>query len=444
MANGSNQAPDYGLNDLAQYKDLGRGPVTSYFRRVVAETGLPPDAGTLRRLAAFTSSVKNWAKWASHVMRYFTSRKHAFLHYENESGLYSLDRKCVLAVAGDWGTGTDEAQHVTCEMKKHKPDYTVHLGDVYYVGDLPELEENCLGRNIGGAKGVAWELGTKGSFALNGNHEMYACGTAYFDTFLRKLGPLDPSGEPQGQKASFFCLENKYWKIIGLDTGYYSTGIRTALSFLSRIKKIQWLRKTSWFKPSCKLHDDLMKWLSTVLPSEPKGADSETVVPALIFLSHHEYYSSFDDWYRIPARQLRDLIPPDRPVLWFWGHEHRFAVYDCFGTRDGIQAFGRCIGHGGMPVDRHAIPDITDCNCVLYDNRRYRTNEDIDVGYNGFITLEFDGPTLYVNYYDLFNTLLLTECWTSDGKGQLQGPAFRKVSPDLKQNDSAYIRNHSG
>jgi hypothetical protein len=192
-----------------------------------------------------------------------------------------------------------------------------------------------------------------------------------------------------------------------------------------------------------KLHDDLMKWLSRVLPSEPRDADSETIVPALILLSHHEYYSSFDDWYPMPAQQLRDVISPDRPVLWFWGHEHRVALYDCFETGDGIQAFGRCIGHGGMPVDRDALPDITDCNCVLYDDRRYKTDEDIDVGYNGFITLEFDGPTLDVHYYDLFNTLLLTERWISDGKGRLKGPEFRNVGLDLRQNDPAYIRNHS-
>ena len=444
MANGSNQAPSYGLKDLGKYEDLGRGPVTSYFRRVVAPL-VPSDAGTLRRLVAFTSGVRNWGKWASHVMRYITSPKHTFLNYGTASGVYRLGDKAVLAVAGDWGTGTDEAQHVTREMKKHNPDYTVHLGDVYYVGDLPELEENCLGENRSGIQGVKWELGAKGSFALNGNHEMYACGTAYFDRFLPELGPFDTAGKPEGQKASFFSLENKYWKIVGLDTGYNSTGIRTVLSFLSRIKKVQWLRKTSWFKPSCKLHDDLMKWLSKVLPSDSGRGDkdSETISPALILFSHHEYYSSFDDWYPIPAKQLRDCIPADRPVLWFWGHEHRFAVYDRFGTNDGIQAYGRCIGHGGMPVDRKSTPDITDCDCVLYDNRQYKTNEDIDVGYNGFITLKFDGPSLNVNYYDLFNTPLLTERWISDGKGQLEGPVFRSVNADLKQNDPGYVSDHS-
>lgn len=131
MADHSNQAPDYGSKDLGQYQNLGRGPLTSYFRRVVAQTGLPDDAGTLRRLAAFTSSIHNWGKWASHVMRYITSPKHDFLNYGTASGVYALDDQCKLAVAGDWGTGTDEAKHVTCAIKQdHNPDYTVHLGDV--------------------------------------------------------------------------------------------------------------------------------------------------------------------------------------------------------------------------------------------------------------------------------------------------------------------------
>jgi hypothetical protein len=189
---------------LASYEDLGHGPVTSYFRRVV-DPLVPSDADTLHRLTAFTRSIGNYGKWAGHVLRYITSPKHAFLNHGTASGVYALDDQCKLAVAGDWGTGTDEEKHVTDTMKKeHDPDYTIHLGDVDYVGDWPELEENCLGRTIGGAKGVRWQLGSKGSFAL--------------------------------------------------------------------------------------------KWLTCVLPSTGKDADSKTVIPSLILLSHHEYYSSFDDW----------------------------------------------------------------------------------------------------------------------------------------------------
>jgi hypothetical protein len=71
-------------------------------------------------------------------------------------------------------------------MKARNPDYTIHLGDVYYVGDRPELKQNCLNEPKS-KKGVEWQHGSKGSFALNGNHEMYACGTSYFEDFLPAL-----------------------------------------------------------------------------------------------------------------------------------------------------------------------------------------------------------------------------------------------------------------
>src|SRR5258708_5215561 len=237
-----------------------------------------------------------------------------------------------------------------------------------------------------------------------GNHEMYACGDAYFNEFLKVLGPLDSNGKPKGQEASFFALENKHWKIIGLDTGYFSAGPSTLLSVLSRIPWIQWFRESPTFKPRCKLPDSLIQLLKrgpTRNPQEPgKGS---------FLLSHHEYYSGFEDWYQTAAVQLREFISPDKPVLWFWGHEHRLAIYDEFGVKDGIRAFGRCVGHGGMPVSRDKKPDIKECRCVIYDNRAYHNNENIDVGYNGFADLRFYGPVLTVAYYDLYNTRLLTE-----------------------------------
>ena len=439
MANGSDKSPDHGAKDLGEYKDLGRGPVTSYFRRLAGAVGFSPDAGMFARLAAFTSSPSNWGKWAGHVMRYIGNPRHEFQTYTKGTGIYELGEQAKLSIAGDWGTGTDEAQNVITKMVSHEPDYTIHLGDVYYVGDRPEVEENCFGKCSPGVKGVEWKLGNKGSFALNGNHEMYACGTAYFDDFLPTLGPIDAvTHEPIGQEASFFCLSNQHWRIVGLDTGYNSTGVSSILSFLSRIRGIQWFRKTSWFKPSCRLRDELLSWLTGAIAPNEDGT-----LPAIVLLSHHQYFSGFDDWYQTPAVQLRKFISPERPVLWFWGHEHRFAVYDCFGVKRGIQAFGRCIGHGGMPVDRKSTPDIKDCDCVLYDDRKYKNDENIDVGFNGFVTFVFNGPRLEVNYYDLFDTLLLTEAWSTDTKGELTGPRFGNVRHDLNQRDPAYIKAHS-
>jgi len=39
MASAPDQPPDQGAKDFAEYKDLGRSPVTSYFRRLAGEVG---------------------------------------------------------------------------------------------------------------------------------------------------------------------------------------------------------------------------------------------------------------------------------------------------------------------------------------------------------------------------------------------------------------------
>jgi len=44
----------------------------------------------------------------------------------------------------------------------------------------------------------------------------------------------------------------------------------------------------------------------------------------------------------------------------------------------GIETYGRCIGHGGMPVERGLEPDIEECPLLAWDNRRYENGEPID------------------------------------------------------------------
>jgi hypothetical protein len=310
-------------------------------------------------------------------------------------------------MTGDWATGTDEAEIVTQSMAPDGtlPHYTIHLGDVYYIGDCPSINENCLGEQNPDNQftPVKWRSGQLGSFAANGNHEMYATGEPYFSEFLPTLGWID-KGKAIGQFVSFFCLENDYWRVIGLDTGYNSRG----LPFLSRFG-----RKLPFLLPSCKLHDELLKWLL----NEVKLQDDSR--RGLVLLTHHQYYSAFEENYPKPARQLAALI--DRPVLWFWGHEHRMAGYHLQGPEK-IQAHGRCVGHGGMPVDRSAKPP--DRGKVLFlDNRLY--SEQDNFGWNGYVTLDFEDARLTVRYFDIGsikggqNKLLIQENWSVNERGQL-------------------------
>jgi hypothetical protein len=99
----------------------------------------------------------------------------------------------------------------------------------------------------------------------------------------------------EGQWASFFCLENKYWRIMGLDTGYNATGFDWGrMPVFGRSK---WIRKSVHFKPRCEFPEAQMQWLKgTVNPDSDKRG--------LIVLTHHGCYSAFSDWYQIPAKQL--------------------------------------------------------------------------------------------------------------------------------------------
>jgi hypothetical protein len=363
-------------------------------------------------------------QWIPRVAKYWFHKRHPFRDYtaqERGTGIYLIDDQLKLSLIGDWGTGTDEAQKVATCVREANPDFTIHLGDVYYVGDANEIRENFLGEKTSPYLPIRWPMGTKGSFALNGNHEMYAEGTGYWRMILPRMGLKENGTEwGTGQWASFFCLENKHWRIIALDTAYNSTSFDWTK--VPVVKRLQWLRKTTWFKPKCNLPEALVEWLkSTVNPPGDKRG--------IILLSHHGPHSGFEAWYQIPSRQLAEVI--HRPVLWFWGHEHKLTIYDKYAVDGGIENYGRCIGHGGMPVERGTYPDIAGCRWLAWDNRRYPNDEQINVGFNGYANLSFNGPALHISHYDLNQSLLFTEDWHIDpDTGTLRGPKLKKILKD--------------
>jgi hypothetical protein len=360
-----------------------------------------------------------WVGIVKFVYHYLKSRFgakypfQAYTHSLDDNGVYPFqpDRRSAesirMCLASDWGTGTAEAAAVAARMLAFDPHYTIHLGDIYYVGAPHEVIENCLTT-------VRWPHGSLGSFALNGNHEMYAQGKAYFTRFLPTLGLNGRAG----QKASFFCLENDDWRIIGLDTAYNSLGI----PFLEVIKS-----------PDNRLPAPLIDWLREVVqlgnPADTRG---------LIFLSHHQYYSAFDDDLTVPASQLAELLQPNRPVLWFWGHEHRLAFYGKLARGTPLEAYGRCIGNGGMPDYLSDVPAKAQAyQLKVYDNRTYQDLVDIAIGYNGFTQLTFNGNTLTAEYRSLTrsldgDTLLAHEVWRINREtGLLAEPEFHVDDPAL-------------
>jgi hypothetical protein len=130
-------------------------------------------------------------------------------------------------------------------------------------------------------------------------------------------------------------------------------------------------------------------------------------------LTHHQYFSRYDYWYTKQAMQLAEFFY--RPVLWFWGHEHRMAIYPEYGMKGGVRAHGRCIGHGGMPIDLPpSQPKYPDFPVEFTDARWYPNNENLTIGYNGFARLLLEANFLNVEYVDINNTVVFEESWRVD------------------------------
>ncbi|MCI0352041.1 MAG: metallophosphoesterase [Acidobacteriales bacterium] len=397
-----NKPPKRELKDL---KNLPRSALGSKVRAVVERAGHEPSRPIL---ALF--SARPWREWFKSYARHAFKRSYRpFPAYTSgANGIYPLlnrdgETRVRIGLAGDWGSGTEEAECVALAMEDANLDFTVHLGDVYYTGDTLSIKENCLGEdNVKtGFRPLNWPRGSVGSFALNGNHEMYAeGGRPYFECLLPEMGFTGA----KGQKASFFCLENDFWRVIGLDTGYHSRG---------------WPFIGMWWQHT-RLPAELVAWLREIVRPQDDNK-------GLVLLSHHQYFSLFGDEidYPRPAKQLAPFVK--RPPLWFWGHEHRMAGYDLYGPRV-LQVHGRCIGHAGMPVSRRVPPPHEKSKLLFYDNRHHPLHNKKDYrsfGRNGYATLEFDERDLVIKYFDVHTVaepesqLLLQEQWKTEADATL-------------------------
>lgn len=411
--------------ELADFNKLKRSPLQSHFLTQfdLLRRRLETRELYSRRLKDFLS-VQIWS-WLYHYCRSRFGRKHPFPDYtysDGNNGIYrmrgdeSANGEIRISLTGDWASGCYEADVVARQMENFEPHYTIHLGDTYFVGTDREIRENFFTR-------VQWPMGSRGSFALNGNHEMYAKGKAYFTRLLPQMGFRDEHGKPsEQQKTSFLALENDYWRIVCLDTAYHSIG----LPILENI-----------IHPKCELHPRQMYWLREIL--QPKDDPR-----SILLLSHHQYYSAFERAEPRPAAQLATVF--DKPLLWIWAHEHRFAMYKQTQLREGLIASGRCLGTGGMPVEVGDQPDLANngSNLQLYDDRIYRRARGKPVGYNGFANLRIDGAQLQIEYRDVENRLLVGETWVADLQAgrpsqedlQVHEPALTIIDEQLQHVDS--------
>lgn len=325
--------------------------------------------------------------WLADYLRTLLIGRHPFPDYDQSdprAGRYTMPGEVSLALAADWASGTRNAYRVREQILQLEPGITMHLGDVYFTGSQQEFDEYFLGQddwprgNLQPGNGIS----ARPSYALNGNHEMYSGGHAYFKAIRDHFG----------QPASFFCLENDHWRIVALDSGY-------SARLLPGFDLLPW-----WIR----LQPQNLRWLrENVLSTDDQRP--------IILLSHHQWFSAFETEY---VRLGRGLGNDPRFLFWFWGHEHRLAAYGRYQRHpQGPHIRARCIGHGGMPIEDIDDPVRRDRNLVAYDRRPAGTVNGKPVGYCGFAYLEFDGDRLTISYREETGRVLLRERWTRTPEG---------------------------
>lgn len=315
-------------------------------------------SGALRPKSPFEQYGNLDPRWASVVVEKLKSMiggKAKFVAHKtvNDSDfIFKLPQQATIALVSDWGGGNESARSVAAQIKARQPNFVIHLGDIYYAGTDHEVRTRFLD---------LWDFNSsalKQTFALNGNHEMYSGGHAYFK-MLKKLG----------QPASYFRLGNEHWRLIGLDTAYVDHD----------------------------LNKEQVQWLDAQLKNS-SGAKN-------VLLSHHQPFSAFErasagETLRERVRQFTDAGSIHG---WMWGHEHLCVVYD---KHLGMK--GRCVGHGCIPYDLPRDPPASSEVKVLWWNKR-KQPPPLGGGTQGFAMLTIDGPRMDIEYIDEDGTVAKRE-----------------------------------
>lgn len=241
----------------------------------------------------------DWFGWATVA---WTKLKHPIRHplvpgSRSPRGLPDVGR---VGLIGDWGTGLYGAPVIADTIRRSSDPFALllHLGDIYYSGTEKETRERFLDR---------WPHRPEATHrAINSNHEMYSGGEYYFK---KTLPTFD-------QDASYFAFQNKHFTLVGLDVAHTDHAI----------------------------DDAQVTWLEGILQ---QAGDRKVVL-----FSHHQLFSCFESqgeklWGNA---RFAAVLTSKRIFAWYWGHEHRCAIYQDPDPRFGL--LGRCVGHGGMPQSR--------------------------------------------------------------------------------------------
>jgi len=314
--------------------------------------------------------------WSECLLTYlgFKASLGALPYRPNLNPVFDLGQRTKIAIVGDWGTGDDVAVNLLQQVASLAPDVLIHLGDIYYSGTHDEEQTNFLNicRHILGTNVVL--------FSLCGNHDMYSGGAGYY-WLVDQLG----------QQASYFCLQNANWQFLAMDTGHNDNNPLTVATNMTSLVTMGAWAEENWLLDKINLAAGKQK---TVL------------------LSHHQLFSPFGSVgsmdgdayaYNPNLRAVFQAVMP-QIALWFWGHEHTFAIYDPY---MGLQR-GRCVGASAVPVftDQQSYSNAT--GLQTYGGAALPTwNKNCQLGstnntYNNcFAFMTLNGASATVDYYQV-------------------------------------------
>jgi len=332
-------------------KAIDGGPEAWQCMKLVSELFKAKLTGDQVRAADLYQQLKDGAcdpRWAEAIHQYveyfgLSGQKRAVPYVPctsmNDFVSHVLPLNATILLVGDWGTGTELARSLLQEAATHDPDLFIHLGDIYYSGTPQEAGLNFLDICNQVFDRSAGHLPI---YNLTGNHDMYAGGVGYFNQ-LAHLNPSPPFLTEQAQRASFFCLRSVSgtFQLLAMDTALHDDDpftVNTDVTWLEPAEAAWHLDKINAFhdtggKTILLSHHQLFTAFEPIGESEKRGPDLQAYNPNLL-------------------NTFRDVLAAGKVTAWFWGHEHNLGVYAPYGPLK----YGRCIGHGSIPVAKDQDP----------------------------------------------------------------------------------------
>jgi len=290
----------------------------------------------------------------------------------NQNVVRDLGAKSRIAIIGDWGVGDNVATNVLEQVAALKPDFLLHLGDVYYAGTQSEAKANFLVicRSV---------LGNIPIYTLCGNHDMYSGGKGYY-WLLDQIG----------QKSSYFCLQNDDWIFLAMDTGFHDNNPFTVSTNMTTLVSQDGWSEASWH-------------LNQIANAGNRK---------LVLLSHHQLFSPFASVGSVDPTayaynpNLFKIFAPILPKVewWFWGHEHTLGIYPPY---MGLKR-GRCVGASAVPVFQDQQQYATAPDLKTLDGAAMPTwdpdgvlSASQNMYNNCFAMMTLNGASAAVEYYEV-------------------------------------------